>query len=485
MRRNKVTDSTDSLLTRSALELAALVRSGEISASALVEEALRSAEARHDLNAFTLLDADGALAAADAIKPGDSRPFAGVPIAIKELNAVAGQPLTNSSFLFGDFRPDFDAFVVRRIRDAGFISIGRTTAPEFGIVPVTESRRFGPTRNPWNTNHSPGGSSGGAAAAVAAGILPVAQGSDGGGSIRIPASCCGLVGLKSSRGRISSGPDLGDNFLSTNGVLTRTVADTAAILDVLAGYEVGDATWAPPPDESFAATAARSPGKLRIAMTVVSPLATPVHPQSAQATHDAAQLLRELGHDIVEVTPPNWPAPQLAEPFTVLYEAGVASGVRAGAAVTRRQPTPDLVEALTWAFYEKGISHSAAVLLESMTALQSYSRRLIAFLSQFDMLLTPALGLRPFLIGELNTDAADPMAEFDKAAVCAAFTAPFNVTGQPAIALPLYQGPDGLPLGVQLVGRPLGEGALLSVATQIEAAHPWASRVPERPAING
>jgi amidase len=484
MRRNQVTDSTDSLLTRSALELAALVRSGEISARTLVEEALRSAEANRDLNAFTLLDAEGALAAADAIKPGDSRPFAGVPIAIKELNAVAGQPLTNGSFLFGDYRPDFDAFVVRRIRDAGFISIGRTAAPEFGIVPVTESRRFGPTRNPWSTNHTPGGSSGGAAAAVAAGILPVAQGSDGGGSIRIPASCCGLVGLKSSRGRISSGPDLGDNFLSTNGVLTRTVTDTAAILDVLAGYEVGDATWAPPPDESFAAMAARDPGKLRIAMTVESPLATPVHPLSVQATLDAAQLLRELGHDVVEVTPPDWPAPQLSDPFTVLYEAGVASGVRAGAAVTRRQPTPDLVEALTWTFYEKGMSHSAAVLLESMTTLQSYSRRLIAFLAQFDMLLTPALGVRPFLIGELNTDAADPMAEFGKAAACAAFTAPFNVTGQPAIALPLYQGPDGLPLGVQLVGRPLGEGALLSLAAQIEEAHPWASRFPDRLATN-
>jgi amidase len=393
--------------------------------------------------------------------------------------------MTMGSLLFGDYRPNYDAFVVRRIRDAGFISIGRTAAPEFGIVPVTESRRFGPTRNPWNTNNTPGGSSGGAAAAVAAGILPVAQGSDGGGSLRIPASCCGLVGLKPSRGRISSGPDLGDNFLATDGILTRTVADTAAILDVLAGYELGDSTWAPPPDESFASAAAKDPGKLRIAVTVESPLAVPVHPMAIQAAHDATQLLRELGHDVVEVTPPGWVSPQLFKPFSVLYEAGVASGVRAGAAVTRRQPTPDLVESLTWAFYEKGISQSAVAVLESMATLQSYARALVAFLAQFDMLLTPALGLRPFRVGELNTDAADPIAEFDKAAVFAAFAAPFNITGQPAIALPLYEGTDGLPLAVQLVGRPLGEGALLSLATQIEAALPWAERFPGRPATSG
>jgi amidase len=475
-----MTDSVDNLLTRSALELAALVRSGEVTARALVEEALQRVEANRDLNAFTLLDAEGALTAADAVHPGDSRPFAGVPIAIKELNAVAGQPLTMSSAIFADYRPNYDGFVVRRLRDAGFISIGRTSAPEFGIVPVTEPQRFGPTRNPWNPDYTPGGSSGGAAAAVAAGILPVAQGSDGAGSIRIPASCCGLFGLKASRGRISSGPDAGDNFLSTNGVLTRTVADSAAILDVLAGYEIGDSTWAPPPSEPFSVSATKVPGKLRIGMTVESPLETPVHPSSVQATHDAAELLISLGHEVVEVTPPGWATPQLIDPFNILWGAGIASGVRFGAAVTRRQPAQELVESLTWSYYQRGISHSAADVTDSMATLQGYARSLVAFLSQFDMFLTPALGQRPLHIGELDTNGADSVAEFNKAMVFSPFTATFNLTGQPAMALPLYQGEDGLPLAVQLVGRPLGEGLLLALAAQIEAAQPWAGRMPLR-----
>jgi amidase len=475
-----VPDSVESLLTRSAVELAALVRSGEVTARALVEAALQRVQANRDINAFTLVDEDGALAAADAIQPGDPRPFAGVPTAIKELNAEAGQPQTNGSEIFGDYRPTYDAFVVRRIREAGFISIGRTSAPELGIVPVTEPRRFGPTRNPWNTDYSPGGSSGGAAAAVAAGILPVAQGSDGGGSIRIPASCCGLFGLKPSRGRISSGPDAGDNFLSTNGVLTRTVADTAAILDLLSGYEPGDSTWAPPPDEPFALAATRQPRSLRIAMTVESPVEIPVHPLAEQAVRDAVELLTSLGHEVVEVTPPGWVARQLIEPFMIVGAAGVASGVRAGATVTQREPSPELVESMTWSFYQRGISYRAADLVDSMAKLQGHARSLVAYLSQFDMLLTPALGLRPFRIGELDTNAADPIAEYDKVIEIGQFVAPFNVTGQPAMVLPLYQGADGLPVAVQLVGRPLGEGALLALAAQVEAAHPWAGRVPAR-----
>ena len=478
-------DSVEALLTRPASELAALVRSGEVRARELVEAALRRIEANRDLNAFTLVDAEGALAAADAIKPGDPRPFAGVPTAIKELNPVAGQPLTMGSDIFGDYRPDYDAYTVRRLRDAGFISVGRTAAPEFGIVPVTEPRRFGPTRNPWNPDRTPGGSSGGAAAAVAAGILPVAQASDGAGYIRIPASCCGLFGLKPSRGRISSGPDAGDNFLSTNGILTRSVADSAAILDVLAGYELGDSTWAPPPAEPFAVSAAKTPGKLRIAMTTESPLGTPVDPVCVQAARDAATLLTSLGHEVIEVTPPNWVTPQLIEPFNVIWGAGIAAGVRIGATVTQRQPTPELVEALTWAYYQRGVAQSSADLLGAMATLQGYARRLVAFLSQYDMLLTPALGQRPLAVGYLNTDGADPMAEFGKAVYFSPFTATFNLTGQPAMAVPLYQGEDGLPLAVQIVGRPLGEGALLALAAQLEAAQPWAGRLPARLTAQG
>src|SRR5579872_981479 len=322
---SRMSPETDfvALLRRPAVELASLIRSGQIRSRELVEAALRQTETHAHLNALTLVDAEGALAAADVIRPGDPRPFAGVPIAIKELNAVAGQRLTMGSDIFGDFVAPTDDYVVKRLKDAGFVLIGRTAAPEFGIVPATEPRRFGPTRNPWNPDRSPGGSSGGAAAAVAAGILPVAQGSDGGGSIRIPAACCGLVGLKPSRGRISAGPDLGDNFLSTSGALTRYTADAAALLDVMAGYEIGDATWAPPPLEPFAATAARPPRPLRFAMTTASPIGTPVDPACVQAVADAAKLLESLGHTVEEAIPPGWIEPELEPVFSVLYAAGI------------------------------------------------------------------------------------------------------------------------------------------------------------------
>jgi amidase len=466
-----------SLLTRSARELAELVRSGQVRSRELVEAALVRVAATQALNAFTLVDAEGALAAADAIQPGDPRPFAGIPMAIKELQAVVGQRLTMGSDLYGDFRPEADGYVVRRLKEAGFVLIGRTSAPEFGILPVTEPRRFGPTRNPWNLDHTPGGSSGGAGAAVAAGILPVAHGSDGAGSIRVPAACCGLVGLKSSRGRASAGPDLGDSSLSTSAALTRTVADSAALLDIMAGYEVGDATWAPPPAEPFAAMARRPPGSLHIALVTESPLGTPVDPASVQAARDAAHLLGSLGHHVDEVTPPNWDQRPLVETFKVLYAAGIASGVKFGAAIRRRAPQPADVEPLTWAFCQIDAAHTGADLLAANGQLQGYARRLIGYFTTFDVMLTPALGQRPVRIGEIDGCAAEPMTAFDRAMAFSPFTAMWNVSGQPAISLPLYQGGDGLPLGVQLVGQPLGEGTLLALASQLEAALPWAERI--------
>lgn len=466
------------LLRRSAVELAGIVRSGQIRSRELVEAALRQIDVHANLNAFTLVDADSARAAADAVQPGDPRPFAGVPIAIKELNGVAGQRLTMGSDIFGDYISPTDDYVVRRLKDAGFVVIGRTSAPEFGIVPVTEPRRFGPTRNPWNPDRVPGGSSGGAAAAVAAGILPVAQGSDGGGSIRIPAACCGLLGLKPSRGRISSGPDLGDNFLSTNGALTRFTADAAALLDVMAGYEAGDATWAPPPAEPFAAIAARPPRSLRIAFTTDSPLGTPVDPVCARAVYDAAKLFESFGHTVEEATPQGWVAPDLEPIFSVLYAAGIASMIRFGAYVTGRPPAPELVESMSWAFFTHGTMLSAADYVAALTRLQAQSRQLVAFFSSYDALLTPALAQRPVPIGAINTEAPDGMAEFHKAAIFTPFTAVWNITGQPAISLPLFMGDDGLPLNVQVVAPPLGEGLLLSLAAQLEAAHPWTNRQP-------
>ncbi len=470
---------TTSLLTRSALELAAMVRAGTITARELVAAALDQAEARQDLNAFTWRDPEGALVTAAAIAPGDPRPFAGVPIAIKELNTVAGQPMTMGSDVFGDYRPNYDDYSVRRLKAAGFVVIGRTSAPELGILPVTEPRRFGSTRNPWDLTRTPGGSSGGAGAAVAGGILPVAHGSDGAGSLRIPAACCGLIGLKASRGRISRGPNLGDDFLSTDGALTRTVADTAALLDVLAGPELGDATWAPPSPQPFSVLAAQSPGTLRIAFTTASPLDTPVDPLCTQAVRDAAQRLQALGHEVEEVTPPGWQVTHLQPLFVTLYAASVAAGIRYGGMVTNRTPTAGMVEPLTWAFYELGLRISAADYHGAKIQLQAYARQQMTFFTRYDALLTPTLATRPVPIGSINTSGADPWAEFQKAVLFAPFTAVWNVTGQPAISLPVMHGDDGLPAGVQFIGPPLGEGLLLALAHQLETAYPWADRKPD------
>ncbi len=237
----------DELLSRPAGELAALIRAGDLSAGDLVATSLRRIDALDGtIGAFTHVAHEPALAAADAIVAGDERPFAGVPIAIKDNRPVQGMPITMGSDLYGDTVARFDAFLVRRLRAAGFVIVGKTSMPEMGALPTTEPRRFGPTRNPWALDRTPGGSSGGAAAAVAAGMVPLAHGNDGGGSIRIPAACCGLVGLKPARGRVSVGPASGASFLVSDGVLTRTVAETADLLDVLAGYELGDAYWAPP-----------------------------------------------------------------------------------------------------------------------------------------------------------------------------------------------------------------------------------------------
>lgn len=465
-----------SVLTQSATELAEMVRSGEVSSRELVEESLaRIEDIDTDVNAFTLVDAEGALAAADAIEAGDERPFAGVPTAIKDLAAMKGHVLSLGSDLFGDFTPQFDSHVVRRLREAGFVLVGKTSTPELGILPVTEPRRFGPTRNPWDLGRTPGGSSGGASAAVAAGMVPVAHGSDGGGSIRIPAACTGLFGMKPSRGRISRGPEAGDSFLATDGVLTRTVADSAAILDVMAGYEPGDSTWAPPPAEPFAESAAREPGRLRVALALDPPVEADVDPEGIAAAREAADLLSSLGHDVEEAAPP-YPG-DLRQEFARLWSVNISAGVLAGGRLAGREPRPEDVEPLTWALHEFGMATPAPVQVGVTATLQRAARQIISWFGDWDVVLTPALGMRPVAIGEIDSCAADPMAEFTKSAAFTPYTAIWNVTGQPGMTLPLRQADDGLPLAVQIVGRPAGEGTLFSLATQIEAARPWADRL--------
>jgi len=469
------------LLRRSATELAALVRAGDLSARELVEASLRRIdELEPKINAFTHVAHESAMAAAAAIDPGDSRPFAGVPIAIKDNRAVTGMPLTMGSDLFGDFVAGRDAYLVRRLREAGFVIVGKTSMPEIGILPTTEPRRFGPTRNPWDTDRTPGGSSGGAAAAVAAGMVPLAHGNDGGGSIRIPAACCGLVGLKPARGRVSVGPDGGESFLVCDGVLTRSVQDTAAVLDVLAGPELGDASWAPPPPAAgYAALTKVDPGRLRIGYTATPALEdATVDPMSERAATDAAALLQSLGHHVQEITPP-WAGLNLLPDFVRAFAPLVSFTVWLGGRLKGREPAAEDVEPLTWMLWKHALEQDTIKYLSAQYRLETVARSMVQELAEFDVVLTPVLAKRPVPIGEMNGLGPDPMSGFRKSGHFTPFTAIFNVTGQPAISLPLYQGDDGLPTAVQLVGPPAREEVLLGLATQLEAALPWAGRTPE------
>src|SRR5690349_11623700 len=305
------------LMFRSAGELAGLIRRGEISSRELVETSVRRIEALDpQLGAFIDIDGERAIEHAAGVGVDDPRPFAGVPIAIKNNLAILGWRLTSACDLMRDFIASDDHNVVRRFKEAGFVIVGTTNLPEYGILPTSEPRHL-ISRNPWDTNRTPGGSSGGSGAAVAAGLVPIAHGNDGGGSTRIPAACCGLVGLKPQRGRTSFAPEIGQSFLAVDGVLTRAVADTAAALDAIAGPEVGDASWAPPPAEPFATAAARDLGPLRVAVTTLAPIDTPVEAPCAAAARDAGALLESLGHHVEEADPP-WRQPRMGELFTAL-----------------------------------------------------------------------------------------------------------------------------------------------------------------------
>jgi amidase len=466
------------LLFRPAHELAALVRSGEITARELVEASLERIEALDPtLNAFVLVDGERALDAAGAVDAGDERPFAGVPIALKDETPSEGLRLTFGSELFGDFTPAHDSHLVRRLKAAGFIVVGRTNMPELGIMPATEPRRYGPTRNPWDTDRTPGGSSGGAGAAVAAGMVPLAHGADGGGSLRIPAACCGLVGLKPARGRVSLGPELGDHWLTAHGVLTRTVAETGRLLDVLAGYELGDATWAPPPAEPFASAAAREPGRLRIGLSLRPPVDVPLDPLCERAAREAAELLGELGHEVEELTPPV--VPELAPLFLGAFGVSIALVARFGGLVSGREVTPELLEPVSWAIWEMAGAMSSHEYLATVTNLQAFSRALIAGMAAYDAVLTPTLAKRPVPIGEYDTSSPEGIAEWGRTAEFTPYAALANMTGLPAISLPLVHGEDGLPAGIQLLGRPADEATLLSLSAQLEQARPWADRRPQ------
>ena len=468
----------DALAFLPAPEVAARIRAGAVSAREVVEAAVRRIEALDpQLGAFVELDAERALAEADGIGRDDQRAFAGVPIAVKANTAVAGMCMNFASRFMAGHRPTHSAYLVRRLRGAGFVVVGTTNMSEFGILPTTEARHTGPARNPWDPDRTPGGSSGGSAAAVAAGLVPIAHGNDGGGSLRIPAACCGLVGLKPSRGRISRGPDLGDSFLAGDGVLTRTVAETALLLDVLSGYEPGDATWAPRPAEPYTLAMRRDPGRLRIAMTLANGLEVDADPEVVRGLHRTAELLRELGHEVEEASPA-LPAPDALEIFLHVFGPAAALGVHFGEMLAGRRPEEDEIEPLSRAVLEAAEALPSTGYLGALAQLQLLARGTVAFFADFDILMTPVLAARPLPIGELHGCGEAPMDDLRRSGRFAPYTALFNVTGQPAISVPVGFGEDGLPTAVQLVGHPLGEETLLQVAAQLETARPWAAHRP-------
>jgi amidase len=344
---------------------------------------------------------------------------------------------------------------------------------------VTEPRVHGPARNPWDPQRTPGGSSGGAAAAVASGMVPLAHGNDGGGSLRIPAACCGLVGLKAQRHRVSTAPDQGASALVIDGVLTRTVGETAQLLDLLAGYVTGDAAWLPPPPEPFATTAATAPEGLRIGFTTTPPVpGALVDPICASAVERTAALAQALGHHVEPFDPP-WGDPETVGRFLDYFAAQIAVGIHFSAInAGRAGPTAEDVEPMSWAIWERAQQIGAVGFQLIHTQLQARMRPLIAALEPYDALITPALAQRPLPIGTLDTAAG--LATFHRSGRFTPFTAIFNMTGQPAISLPLFDGPDGLPLGVQIAGRPAAEGDLLALAAALELAAPPRSA---RPAV--
>ena len=389
-----------------------------------------------------------------------------MPLLVKDLTETGGVRTTFSSRAFADYTPERDSAVVRRMKEAGFVVVGKSNTPEFGITSVTESDLNGACRNPWDPARTPGGSSGGAAAAVAAGALALAHGSDGGGSIRIPASCCGLYGLKPSRGRVSPAPFVSGSLeLSQNGPLSVSVRDAAAFLDAIAGYEWGDANVLPPPERPFLEEVGRDPGRLRIAFTDVPAIPHPVEPAVAAVARSAADALADLGHDVVELTPP-WRDESLLRTFAVLWQTGPAL-----------YPVRDrsLLMPLNRTLADSADATSSVVFAQATGALQAAARRIVAFWQDVDVVLTPGLAKLPVPIGWVF-EPDDPWEQFSRGGEFTPFTPLVNVTGQPAACVP-FAVVDGLPVGVQLIGPPVGEALLLRLSAQLEVAHPWADRL--------
>jgi amidase len=461
-------------------ELAAAIRRRELSPVQITAHYLdRMDRLNATVGAFFTITAELATEqAAEAEKavvraddPAALPPLTGVPIPIKDLNMVAGVRQTLGSAVYADNVPEMDDYVYLALRAAGSVLTGKTATPEFGLPCYTETEVGPPARTPWDLNRSAGGSSGGAAAAVAAGLAPAAQGSDGGGSIRIPSSVCGLFGIKPTRGRISGAPLVPDLFgLGTDGPIARTVADAALLLDLMTGNQPGDMYTLPPlpAGETFLGYASRPPGRLRIGRTMRHPIGDgTVHPDCAAAYQDASELLASLGHEVVELDSPF--GPDLVPPFEALWYAHA----------TLAPVGPDQEELLrpfTQYMRERGREVNAEQLIQAQGYLQFMVRAALGVLNGFDAVLTPTLAAPPVPVGYF--EEVPPPENFERQKRFAPFAATFNVSGQPAVNVPLYWNPAGLPIGIMLAGRMGAEGTLISLSAQLESARPWKDRHP-------
>ncbi|MDL4819535.1 amidase [Actinomadura opuntiae] len=455
----------------SALEQAAAVRAGEVAPVELVRHYLARIERLDErYGAFVTVTAEQAVAQAETMtgRSEHPAPLSGVPTAIKDLTPTADVPTGYGSRAFADHVPGRDAHVVSLLRRGGMISLGKTNTPEFGLCCYTDNDLAGPARNPWDRARTSGGSSGGAATAVALGLAPVAHGSDGGGSVRIPASCCGLFGLKTSRGRISAGPDAAEvNGLAVQGPLARTVRDAAAMLDLMAVPMPGDPHWAPPlpAGETFLGHAGREPGRLRIGR-YAKPAAPgiDVDPACVEAWEHASRLLEDLGHEVEDIPTPF--GPEVSDFFITVW--GVQSLGHTVDADDEEKLRP-----VTRAWREYGRRIDGAAHAAAIAGMQRAARAAVEATARYDAVLTPTLAALPQPVEFFDEKDTDPLDNLRRQSAFSAFTSVYNMTGQPAANLPLHRTGDGLPVGVSLVGRPAGEANLLALCAQVEAAAPW------------
>lgn len=465
-----------------ATDQAALVAKGDVTPAELLEAAIDRIEAANPaLNAVVTTWYDHAReVAADPSLPGGT--FRGVPFLLKDLYTnYAGQTLSNGNRALKDAAvvDTADSTLVARYRAAGLVIAGRTNSPEMGSLPTTQPTAWGATRNPWDLDRTPGGSSGGAGAAVASGMVPFANASDGGGSIRIPASCCGLVGLKPSQGRLTVGPARAEVGLVVEHCVSRTVRDSAGLLDAVRGPGVGDTVIAAAPERPYADEVGAAPGRLRIGFLDSLPLGGAPHPDCVEAVRAAASMLEELGHEVTQDAPGALADEQLTGKFMAMWATNLAMAARSFGDVIGRPLTEDDMEPVNWIQVEFATRLSAVDYAQALAANYAFRRDVQQWWTDgWDLLLTPTLGEPPPPISEFEDVPGDPSSPMRRAGPFVPFTPAFNMSGQPAISLPLHWNEDGLPIGVQLVAAYGREDVLIRVASQLEQSHPWSDRHP-------